>query len=83
MLWGSPSLIFDGYWGAVSSQIKLLGCEADHLPPSTTKLKNGWSIPPLIHMPEWNAWGQLLLKMKKPVYIVLFRPSMSDNMGLQ
>jgi len=29
--------------GAPSLEVKWLGCEADHSPPSTAKVKNAWS----------------------------------------
>jgi hypothetical protein len=33
----------------LSLGVKQLGCEADHSPPSSTKVKNGGAIPPLLH----------------------------------
>jgi hypothetical protein len=35
--------------GILSLGIKWLGCEADHSPPSTAKIKNGGVIPLLPH----------------------------------
>jgi hypothetical protein len=31
------------YWGAIFPGVKEPGCEADHSPPSDTKVKNAWS----------------------------------------
>jgi hypothetical protein len=35
--------------GAISLGAQRPGCEADHSPPSTAKVKNGGAIPPLSH----------------------------------
>ena len=40
-----------GKWGR--------GIEADHLPPSSAKFKNEWSMSSIPHMPSWCARGQL------------------------
>jgi len=42
-LWGSPSLLSNRYWGALSPGVKWLGHEADHLAPSSAEDKNAWS----------------------------------------
>jgi hypothetical protein len=34
---------------------KVYRCEADHLPPSSAKVKNGGAIPPLSHMSSWRG----------------------------
>jgi hypothetical protein len=50
-LWGLPSLLSNGYQGFFSQGIKWLGLEADHSPPSSTKVKNTWSytfVPPYV-----------------------------------
>jgi hypothetical protein len=51
--WGPPSLLSNGYQGALSSGVKQLGHEADHSPPSSAKVKNMWhyiSTPQYIFM---------------------------------
>ena len=48
LLWGISSLIFIGYRG-LSSVVKWPGCGANHLPSSSTEVKNDWicnSSPP-------------------------------------
>jgi len=53
--WSLLSLLFSGYWGALSQEVKWLGHEADHSPPSSAKVKdvmNYTSIPPYVFM----AW---------------------------
>jgi hypothetical protein len=40
--------------GAFSSEVKRQECEADHLPPSNAKVKNGGAIPPPPHMASWH-----------------------------
>jgi hypothetical protein len=40
-LWGPPSLLSNWYWGALSPGVKWPGRETDHLPPSTSEIKNG------------------------------------------
>jgi hypothetical protein len=39
--------------GAVSPEVKWLGCEADHSPPSSIKAKNGRTIPTLSCTSSW------------------------------
>jgi hypothetical protein len=39
-LWGPPSLLVKGYQGLITLGIKLLGHEADHLPPSGAEVKS-------------------------------------------
>jgi hypothetical protein len=39
--------------GALPPEVKWSRPEADLLPPSSMKVKNGGSIPPLPHMPSW------------------------------
>jgi hypothetical protein len=34
----------------ISPEVKWQGCEDDHLPPSSTKVKNGGAIPLLLHI---------------------------------
>jgi hypothetical protein len=41
-LWGTPSLLSNGYW-ALSSGVKLSERKADHPPPSSAEVKNAWS----------------------------------------
>jgi hypothetical protein len=50
-LWGPPGLLSNGYWegGAVSLGVKQQGCEADHTPAPSTKVKNSGAIPSLPH----------------------------------
>jgi hypothetical protein len=40
--------------GALSPGVKWQGCEADHSPQSSAKVKNGGAIPPLLHMSSWH-----------------------------
>jgi len=42
-LWGPLSLLSNGYKAALSPGVQQLGHEADHSPPSNTKVKNAWS----------------------------------------
>jgi hypothetical protein len=52
-LWGLPSLLSNGYQGALSPGVKGQGREADHSPPSSAEVKNMWiytSIPPYVLM---------------------------------
>jgi hypothetical protein len=54
-----PHLLFNGYWVS-SSRIKLAWHEADHLPPSSAKVKNEWiytSTPPCMTL--WCTQAQL------------------------
>jgi hypothetical protein len=41
--------------GALSPGVKWQGREADHLPPSSVKVKKGGAIPPLPHMSSWHS----------------------------
>jgi hypothetical protein len=63
---GSPACSPSLYWlscpgsypmgtGALSPGIKRSGREADHSPPSSSKVKNGGAIPPLPHMSSWHS----------------------------
>jgi hypothetical protein len=40
---------------AISLKVKRLGCEADHLLPSSAEVKNGGAILPLPHMSSWHT----------------------------
>ena len=42
LLWGLPTLLFDGYWGFFQG-IKWPGHEIDHSPPSSAEVKDEWS----------------------------------------
>jgi hypothetical protein len=42
-LWGPPSLLSNGYEGAVPLRVKRLQREAGHSPPSSAEVKNAWS----------------------------------------
>jgi hypothetical protein len=53
--WGPPSLLFNGYRGALSAWLKLPGREADHSPPSSADVKNDGAVPPLLHMSSWHS----------------------------
>jgi hypothetical protein len=46
-LWGPPSLLSNGY-RAISPGVKWQGRKADHSPLSSTEVKKGRAIPPLI-----------------------------------
>jgi hypothetical protein len=50
----SPSLLYNGYLGALSLSVKRQGREADHSPPSSAKVKNGGAIPSLPCMSSWH-----------------------------
>jgi hypothetical protein len=52
-LWAPPKLLLNGYRVAHSLGVKGLRFKAIHLPPSSTKVKNGAPIPPLVHMSSW------------------------------
>jgi hypothetical protein len=41
-LWGPLDLLLNGYWGTYPG-VKWPGCEADHSPLSSAKVKNAWS----------------------------------------
>jgi hypothetical protein len=43
-LWGTPSLVSNGYRGALSLGIRRQGREADRSPPSSAKVKNDGAI---------------------------------------
>jgi hypothetical protein len=49
-LWGLPSLLSNGYRGALSLGVKRPGREADHSPQSSAKVKNGGAISLLPHI---------------------------------
>jgi len=42
-LWGSPSLLSNGYWGLLPMGVERPGREADHSPPTNAEIKNVWS----------------------------------------
>jgi hypothetical protein len=50
---GPSSLLFNGYWGAVSPGVKRPGRGADHSSPSSAEVKNGVAMPPLPHTSSW------------------------------
>jgi hypothetical protein len=41
-LWGPPSLLYNGYRGALSLRVKRPGNEADHSPPPSAEIKKIW-----------------------------------------
>jgi hypothetical protein len=48
-LWGPPSFLSNGYWGALSLGVKRQGCETDHSPATSAEFKKTWiytSTPP-------------------------------------
>jgi hypothetical protein len=51
-LWGPSSLLFVPQRGEV---VKWLGCEADHSPQSSAKVKTGGAIPLLPHTASWDG----------------------------
>jgi hypothetical protein len=53
-LWGLPSLLSNGYRGALSPEVKPQEREADHSPPSSAEVKNGGAIPPFL-MSSWRG----------------------------
>jgi hypothetical protein len=50
MLWGPLSLLYFGYQGLFLWGFSGRGREANHSPPSSSEVKNGGAIPPLLHM---------------------------------
>jgi hypothetical protein len=53
-LWGTPNLLYNGYWG-LFLWVKRLGRETDHWPQSSAKVKN-CGIMPLFHcMSSWYS----------------------------
>lgn len=53
--WGSLSLLFYGYWKALSLVVQPLGHKADHSCPSSAKVKNACSNIPF-HLYFFMAW---------------------------
>jgi hypothetical protein len=53
-LWGTPGLLSNGYWGALSQVVKRPRREGDHsqLVPRSRKCE---SVRPLIHTPSWRT----------------------------
>jgi len=45
-VWSPPSLLFNVYWGALTPEVKQLGCEADYSPPSSAIVLMGGAVPP-------------------------------------
>jgi hypothetical protein len=45
-----PSLVWNGYSGALSFGLKQPGLQTDHTSPSIAEVKNGGAIPALLHM---------------------------------
>jgi hypothetical protein len=41
--------------GDASSGVKRPGCEADHSPPSSSEVKNGGAVSPLLHTSSWHG----------------------------
>jgi hypothetical protein len=41
--------------GALSPGVKRPECEADHSPPTSAGVKNGGTIPPLLHTSSWHS----------------------------
>jgi hypothetical protein len=44
-----------GAHSSISPEVKQLGREADHSPPSSIEVKNGGAIPPLPQMSSWHS----------------------------
>jgi len=42
-LWGSSSLLFNGYWKLFSPEVKWLKHKGDNSPPFSAKIKNVWN----------------------------------------
>jgi hypothetical protein len=53
-LWGPPSLLSNGYPGALSPGVKRLGREADHSPPSSAEVKEWVEL--YLHSPNTPSW---------------------------
>lgn len=62
-LWGSPTPIFKGYWGALTLQVKQPGHEIYVSPPPSTKVKDVCSVLllPLYSVMVWCRGTNLLL----------------------
>jgi hypothetical protein len=54
-LWSISSLLTQWIPGAVSLGVNRPEREADHLPASSAEVKNGGSIPPLLHTSSWRG----------------------------
>jgi hypothetical protein len=50
--------------------IKRLGCESDHSPLSSAKVKNSGAIPPLRNMPLWRLTNYMQITLPLPHYRV-------------
>jgi hypothetical protein len=56
-LWGPPSLISNGYQGALSPGVKWPGREADHSPPTCADVMKTWIYTATPHTSSWHsAW---------------------------
>jgi hypothetical protein len=64
-LWGPNSLLFGGYWGALSPGVKRPEREADHLPPCIVEVNvsSYTSSPPRLHgmMLNYVSTGKTLI----------------------
>jgi hypothetical protein len=76
-LWGPPSHLSNGNRGLFPREIKRLGREADHSPPSSAEVKKTWiytSTPPYAFMSQClisYAQGQLYLCIVCPTTMPL------------
>jgi len=53
-LWGPPRLLFSGYQGLFSLEVKWPVREADYSPHLVPRLRMRWFIPPLPNTPSWR-----------------------------
>jgi hypothetical protein len=54
-LWGSPSLLSNGYQGDFPRGESGRDGETDYLPPSSVEIKTGGTIPPIPHTSSWRC----------------------------
>jgi hypothetical protein len=58
--WSSASLLYNGYRKIFPQENGGRGCEVDHSPPSSAKIKNVGAVHPLLHTSSWR--GAYLIK---------------------
>jgi hypothetical protein len=83
LLWGPPSLLFNGYRRLFPRGINRPGREADHLPPSCAEVKNGGAIPPLPHISSWHSAWLIKYRDNFTLYLYLFTVCISGGRRFQ
>jgi hypothetical protein len=53
-LWGPPSFLSNGYWGALSPRLKRQGHEADYTPQTNAEVKKMWIYTFTPYTPSWS-----------------------------